>query len=261
MEQTVDNTKAINLFTSVLTNIDYRYGNDQVLINSDPEVTNFQCNTVNPTIIPNDNNNLIIDHYISTNSFISPIWSSSAGLSSVSGAGASSVIVASKGNNFTYVKANGVALTGIPFGGATPSLNYIFALVYVDGTIGTVINYDGSPLISASLTGFTCDVAYIDYPAGLNKLYLVYIDYNLGSFNVIDFYTRIGVGRTTAFTLVIPSTALQLLDVAVSFGLVEMVSYFNCNNINNILNYFYTNYGGKWPLPLTFPANAVSTTN
>lgn len=261
MNQTVDNTKAINLFTSVLTNIDYRYGNDQVLVNSDAPCTNFQCNTITLTALPNNSGNILTDHFISTNNFISPIWNSSNGDSFVTAAGASAVQLNQGQNDFTYIKTNGTALTGVPFGGATPILNYIFALVYVNGTTGTVIQYNGSPPINATLTGFTCDGAIVDYPLGLNKLYLVYADFIGGVLYVIDFYTRNAVGRTTAFTPTVPTTALQMLNATASFGIVEMVSYFNCDNINTVLNYFYTTYGGKFSLPLTFPANAVSTTN
>lgn len=255
------NNSPENFYTSVLGIVDYRYGTDSALVNSDIPCTNFQCNTQILSPIPNDINNGLTDHFISTNNFISPIWTSSNGQSFVTGVGVTSITLEQNQNNFTYIKAVGTPLIGVPFLGATPILNYIFALVYVDGVAGNVIQYNGSPAIVATNTSFTCDGAIINYPSGINHLYLVYADFHLGQLWVIDFYTRVATGRTTNFTPIVPTTALQLLDVTSSTGIVDMASYFNCNNINNVLNYFYTTYGGSFLLPLTFPANAVATTN
>jgi hypothetical protein len=253
------NGASINFYTSVLGIYDYRFGVDSALVSSDPIVTNFYDN-IKTAAIPNNSQNTLTQHFVSTNGFASPNWNSLSDITTISSGTAVLSSINQGPNIFKAVTTGGTALTCSSFGGgATPIIRYIGLLVYVTlGSIGDLVQYNNSPPIAINGINLLFGSNMLTLPAS-NTLYFVWADYvnNIGY--VYNVYTQQEYLVLLTPASITASTTLAV-NASQTCGVLEMFSYFNNNSLQNILNYIFATYGG-FSLPLTFPTGSVPQHN
>lgn len=259
---TVSQSNSLNFYTTKLGDIDYRYGVDFSLVNADAIVTNFADNIQTVSPLPHDFGvNFRLQQFKASVGFISPNWTSNTDVNVLTGAGSSLVNIPPNFGSIPSVKANGTALVCNIFL-SNPTVNYLFVLAYLDGSTGVLYEYNNSPVITVGVNSVSVGATNIPLPSGgVNRLYLIYTDFIAEEAFVIDYLTREVSSRNLIGEVVpTPSTIIQAMDTTSSFSIVDAVAYNTCANIQGVLNYFYTTYGG-FTLPLTFPANAVPQPN
>lgn len=261
------NITAINFYTSVLGILDYRYGTDSALVNADTEVTNFQnINTIvsfpseiqavgrwQPSGMVVGGGNTL-NHWSPSigNKIILPNTAPIACLPAIGlPVTPNAVTIFNAGGGFlsTDLTSLGVPLTCIGL-----------AIRFDEAEAGAVIFNDnaGNSLVYTSAsqtltlyTGVNINVTNV----ALNTWYTVM--FGNGQLGVWDLLTSTRIGfntgaasTTNATTMTI--AACNILDIVVGTG-----------SLGNefLVNYWSQLYGRAFSLPLTFPTNAVSTTN
>lgn len=256
----VVNLTPINFYTSVLGILDYRYGVDSALGTTDGLVTNFSANRQAVSPLPNDINNGLTQYFISTQDFAGTIWSSESDITAISSAGAIQTTLVNGPDIFTVIKTTGAGLVGAIGGGATPVINYLCLLVYVDGSSGVLCKYNATAILSTTATGFQVGTDDVPYPLGINKTYFVIVDFTNGLLTIYYPYTQQATQTPITPSTSTPSNAMQILGPGSTVGVIEMFSYFNLQSIQPLIDYISTKYGG-FALPLTFPANSTPQPN
>lgn len=250
----------INFYTSKLGIIDYRYGTDFALVNADPIITAFGASLETIPPIPNDVNNGLTQHFISTVGVAGHNWSSQSDITVITSVNLVVDIVAYEGLIMTGVQATGATLTGAIGGGATPDISYIFLLFFPDGSSGNLVDYNGTPQITIAGANLSIGPDSVFLPSGTGKPTLLVVDCNNEIAYVIDMLTKTQITKNLTAGATGPSNLLTMLGGGITCSIVEMASYFNCSSTANVLNYFYAKYGG-FELPLTFPVGAVPQPN
>lgn len=264
---TVSNTTAINIYSSVLSNIDYRYGSDSSLKDADAEVTNFQnINTIGnlpaeigaqlrwqPSgIIDNGSNRLVTW----TDNIHGAIMNPSGII------GVTPAIGIPKTVNQVYIQ-NGAFDIECLAGPLLLTLSYTVLIVkftdamsgavfYLDNG-GTTANYDSGTEVLNLNAGFG-NIPIND----INEQQWYTIILSQGVILVYDLLTGEHIGNnagsssiTTAGKIIV--AACTVLDMTMGTG--------SLSNPQAVADYFTGIYSNAYTLPLTFPSNAVSVTN
>ncbi len=245
----VSQSTALTFYTSVRGNKDYMWADDSALSLPSAVITNFaELNTISP--LPNDVNNLMLQHFISTVGVTPNVsWQSQNDVTLLTSADVFEEYV----NNLYHTVFSDID----PATGATSgNQNFVFMAIWVDGSVGDIVVYDGKPTVSVNGNSITVDGVTIAL-AGVNKLYFLFVATGI-QFTVVDALTggQAGGALTVSTT---PSANLSLLG-GNNNGILEMVSYYNSGSFQTVVSYFFAKYGG-FTLPLTFPADSVPQLN
>lgn len=251
----VSNASSVNYYTSVLGDVDYRYGLDSALVNNDPIVTNFVTPVRVPTTLPQGGGYLCFCDLVYNVDFSPPNWTSNVGAFSITSANAELVNVKNGRNVLTGAGTSNALYTGVIIS-VLP--NYIWVLVYHSGFNGNLVTFENNPNVFTTTTGFSCNGANVVCP--VPGWYLVYVDFVDGFIAATDINTLQTFSNNFAPPVVVASTVLDVLDAGSTCVVQAVVGYEFQPDSTAIYNYFYTNFM-PFTLPLTFPVNSVSQTN
>lgn len=253
------NLSPINIYTSVLGILDYRYGLDSTLITTDGLVTLFGALASPVSPLPNNGQNELLNHFISTANFAGTTWTSINDITAITSAGAIQSAFVSGPYVYETITTTGAGLSGATSGSST--VNFVCMVFYADGSSGILCKYNNSPTVSTTATGITVGTDIVPYPFGIGHVYFMFVDFVDG---LVSFYDVLSVGNVvqTGITPSVPtgSTTLQILDAGSTIKVIEMFSYFNLQAIQPLIDYITTEYS-NFNLPLIFPANSSPQQN
>lgn len=258
------NLTPINFYTSVLTDIDYRFGSDEPLKVADAIVTNFQnikvaqplpteINAIlrwQPSGMTQGASNTLVSWH---DSLLNHNFAPTGSVACIQALGLPVVV------NDVYVPNVGGALLSNDASTTGATFTYIVLVCkFTDADVGAVIfldnggnslNYNSSngelQTAGTSVIGLQQNTWYTIISA--NGLLAVF-DLLTGNLVTSNFGTY---SLTPAGTVLMDS--LTVLDFVLGTG--------SENNIQGVANYFTNLYSHSIEIPITFPANAVSQSN
>lgn len=277
----------INIYTSVLGGIDYRYGADFQLVGNDTPVTSFgESSNYNPTALPTTN---LWNRWIGNSGVSGTSWISSGGLRSVMNGGNTGNItttvdssihnatVITNPNTLLYSNGSSMSAITVLYALVKPisftNGNYWFAFTNAQSNFG---NSAFCPILSSGTGGnITLDGNLIGtMTAGSWYVLCAIMDFTN---NVVGGYVIPVSGNMVepAFSLVSDGNAAQSKSITVgentlfatteSFYLGELDIYnvsASSSLRSQIISYFQNTYGtASFAVPLTFPTNSSPTVN
>jgi len=261
----IEQTTALNFFTSVRGAFDYMWSNDYVLEDSGTIITSFGDNEITEPILPNDlTGNLMLDHFIITVGVTTVAgpnlkWQSQNSVNYVQGLSATTTQenIIHNGHAYTLIKSFESTMSGTN----TTTTQFLFIAFFAGGGVANQLIYftngytvtlnDNEVIINGTTLALN----------GTNKAYL------LALFNGTDAYTvdltTLGSAHASISVSIAAATDLYMNTVVTDHytGIMEVVGYYNLADVTTVYDYFFWKYVGNFALPLVFPSNATSTIN
>jgi hypothetical protein len=260
----------ISFYTSVLGNVDYRYGTDSILVNNDTEVTDFE--NLNTTIsLPDINSNvslidgagLVIDNI--TGFMVS--WTSNTSTDEFDPTGdiqcetnaqiGSALVSGVQFHTDTFMTDGSGSPPGVV--AFTIKIDYPFDTTanFYDNNTGLCFGFNHT---FGKFTGLTTGISNMS-PVG-DVWYIIIIDTLLNKISIYDLVTGLLLDTFTG-------TATSLADANVVIGnlfasTTEIQRYYTnltSSEMQNLVEYFFIKYSSPISLPLIFPANSVPQSN
>lgn len=262
----VINAAAINIYTSVLGGVDYRYGLDGPLVNNDLVVTSFGCPDV-VTPPPTDYEPTATDWWKPSGIVSETVWNTSAGTGSYSVNSGTPVVQVVNPNatslnihqsviQFTLSSAVTLANLYLVIVPGTSNTNGIylqddsdtnqFIISWTGGGSGLEItmenNIGATATVNCPLDTEICGL-FLGISAGVMQLF-VYNSQN----NEIGTETLLTNGWSTLGSIILANIQ----------NVLEVVQ---ANATYRFEQHIFATYGFGWSFPITFPAGAISITN
>lgn len=250
-------TTPITLYTTVRGNYDYIWQTDNVLVGTNGIITNFAQTLTIPDPPSGTISTLIQSRFRATDGFSAGVWTAMNGDWVISSVDAVANDIADGPVAVTAVQTTGAALTKAA--GTGMVARYVFVVAYLDGSSGTLLNYNGLPKIEVTATTATFNSLDVVPLNGTPKLYLFYVidgafvyavDINTQQVEYTP-YTAAGASG---------STALSVLSAGCTCGIAEILVYDLLTDFAGVFAYFQAKYGG-FSLPLTFPSDSAPQLN
>jgi hypothetical protein len=267
----------INLYTSQLQQIDYRYGTDLPLVIADPIITSFAGNLANIGDLPNSHLGTLFrvkaasgllpaspGNFVSWTDIVSGyVFQGEAGNSIVTKASGtlSGLNCASISSNTDYLSVNTASMNvqclvlTARITGNEAANSFLFSaypagltLFWNNGSVGNAL---------VNVQGLSQNVWYtfVLFVVGGNiSLYV----YNTSNGTLVGNATGIIPGLVSTNEIVLGNAGIDILEALVGSGYP-----IGGTDLNQIINYMHAQYftAGSAGLPITFPAGACSQSN
>lgn len=263
------NTSDITIYTSVLSDIDYRYGTDSSLKNADAEVTNFQNINNFTDTLPAELNQIVNWNPTGMvqgvgNSLTA--WHDSLLNDNLVPTGLVACLPATglyKVFNNAYVPNVGGALLSFDLSSLATTFNYVAMVVkFQDVASGDVFYLDNGGAILQYDTGtqtISNENGAIVHNIQLNVWYVVIIT-DGGSLIVYDLLSATLFGSSFgAFSQ--GNASHVIVGACIILDLVMGTGFGTADGSDQIARYYASKYSDSYSLPLTFPTNSVPQTN
>ncbi len=261
------------IYTSKLQGSDYRYAADAALVGNDGQVSNF--NNINtPIMLPTANLayrwQAIVGVTPNTLGSQTSTWVDSINSVTLTANPAPSLYVELVtdpllSRTSIEIIASTRTMQGAGLGLNPGNIAVVFALLSPSGNNNIFSNGNGMTLSYNSATkkfscfGGTGSVAFTPtitiYLAVLCPSYGLCFIYNAQTGLLLD--TISGGGAAADTTISIGPCGCFVWDVV----MYHDIDFYLTPTYNQLLGYYFSNYANSFSLPLTFPSNAVSTTN
>lgn len=274
---TVSQSAPLTFYTSVLGNYDYRWANDTALVNSDPEVVNFQNINTTPSLPISLTVSVFFNHLVSSSGVTTSVgnvavWAPIAGHVDLVASGVLEYNPSTELINQVNVIDGSNTTTGYlytTFSGTT--LNSVIVAFRMGSATSATLFEDenGDNTITSTYSGGTSSVVFAQNSGNVGTItnlvqgdwYVAILSigncwlYNLATGELVGSATSAQVLSGASTTVKTGTKCSQIVEIMMSNNSM------NSPDAQNIANYLANVYSDSFSLPLTFPTNSVPTTN